>query len=169
MLSTLTSALIWCACTWAYGWLFSWSEWVPGVNLVYLPHGLRVVLVILFAEAGAFGIVLGTALMGFELIRANPTLGLAHSLVAGAAVWLAAKFVIKPHDRLNPQLKVAGGMAAIDGRSLVLLALVSSVLNSSGHVLSWLMFDEQAKQLEVRFATMFGGDLLGAVRAGPAF
>ena len=98
VLFALVATLIWCGFTWAHHWLFSWSEWVPGVNLVYLPHGLRMILVILFAEAGALGIVLGTALMGLDLLRANPALGLSHSLVAGGAVWLAARLVIKRAD-----------------------------------------------------------------------
>jgi hypothetical protein len=54
-------------------------------------------------------------------------------------------------------------IACLDGRSLILLAFASSVLNASGHVLAWLLFDAEANQLEVRFATMFTGDLLGAL------
>ena len=80
ILFTLGTTLIWCGFTWAYGLLFAWSEWVPGVNLVYFPHGLRMILVILFAEAGALGIVFGTAIMGFDLLRINPTLGLPNAL-----------------------------------------------------------------------------------------
>jgi hypothetical protein len=37
ILFTLGTTLIWCGFTWAYGLLFAWSEWVPGVNLVYFP------------------------------------------------------------------------------------------------------------------------------------
>jgi hypothetical protein len=160
---TLVAALIWCGFAWTYHQLFAWAEWVPGINLVYFPHGLRMILVILFAEAGALGIVIGTIIGGLDLIRVNPALGLAHSLVAGAAVWLAARIVIKPSHEPSLLPQTAGGIAAIDGRSLVLLALVSSVLNSLGHVLGSLLFDTEAKQLEVRFATMFTGDLLGAL------
>ncbi len=160
---TLAATLIWCGFAWTYHQLFAWVEWVPGINLVYFPHGLRMILVILFAEAGALGIVIGTIIGGLDLIRVNPTLGLAHSVVAGAAVWLAARFVIKPSHEPSLLPQTAGGIAAIDGRSLVLLAFVSSVLNSLGHVLGSLLFDTEAKQLEVRFATMFTGDLLGAV------
>jgi hypothetical protein len=96
-------------------------------------------------------------------MRTNPVLGLAHSLVAGIAVWLAARFVIKPSPKSSLLPQTAGGIAAINGRNLVVLAFVSSVLNSSGHVLAWLLFDTEVKQLAVRFATMFTGDLLGAV------
>jgi hypothetical protein len=163
VLFALVATLIWCGFTWAHHWLFSWSEWVPGVNLVYLPHGLRMILVILFAEAGALGIVLGTALMGLDLLRANPALGLSHSLVAGGAVWLAARLVIKRADESTMLHQPAGGLTSIDGRTLIALAFASSVLNASGHVLAWRLFDIEAKQLELRFATMFTGDLLGAV------
>jgi len=163
VLFTIAAALIWYGFAWTYHQLFAWSEWVPGINIEYFSHGLRMILVIVFAEAGAVGIVLGTALIGIELMLTNPALGMAHSLVAGAAVWLAARFVIKPSHEPSLLPQTAGGIAAIDGRSLVLLAFVSSVLNSLGHVLGWLLFDTEAKQLEVRFATMFTGDLLGAV------
>ncbi len=163
VLFTLAATIVWCGFTLGYSWIFAWAEWVPGINLVYLPHGLRMILVILFAEAGAVGIVLGTVLIGIELVLTNPALGLAHSLVAGTAVWLAARFVIKPSPQSSLLPQTAGGIAAIDGRSLVVLAFVSSVLNSSGHVLGWMLFDAEAKQLDVRFATMFTGDLLGAV------
>ena len=160
---TLAAAVVWCGFAWTYRQLFAWSEWVPGINLVYFPHGLRMILVILFAEAGAVGIVLGSVIGGMDLMRTNPALGLAHSLVAGTAVWLAARIVIKPSPKSSLPPQTAGGIAAIDGRSLVLLSFASSVLNSLGHVLAWLLFDAEAKQLEVRFATMFTGDLLGAV------
>ena len=163
VLFTIAAALIWYGFAWTYHQLFAWSEWVPGINIEYFSHGLRMILVIVFAEAGAVGIVLGTALIGIELMLTNPALGMAHSLVAGAAVWLAARFVIKPSHEPSLLPQTAGGIAAIDGRSLVLLAFVSSVLNSLGHVLGWLLFDTEAKQMEVRFATMFTGDLLGAV------
>ena len=78
-------------------------------------------------------------------------------------MWLAARFVIKPSHQSSLLPQTAGGIGAIDGRSLVVLAFVSSVLNSLGHVAAWLLFDTEAKQLDVRFATMFTGDLLGAV------
>ena len=163
ILFTLGTTLIWCGFTWAYGLLFAWSEWVPGVNLVYFPHGLRMILVILFAEAGALGIVFGTAIMGFDLLRINPILGLAQCLVAGTAVWLAARLVISPSGKSIFFTQNKNYIACLDGRSLILLAFASSVLNASGHVLAWLLFDPEANRLEVRFATMFTGDLLGAL------
>ena len=92
VLFTIAATLVWCGFAWTYHQLFAWAEWVPGINIVYFPHGLRMILVILFAEAGALGIVIGSMIGGLDLIRVNPELGLAHSVAAGAAVWLAARF-----------------------------------------------------------------------------
>jgi hypothetical protein len=86
VLFTLAAAVVWWGFAGAYHQLFAWLEWVPGINIVYFPHGLRMILVILFAEAGAVGIVLGSMIGGMDLMRTNPALGLAHSLVAGFAV-----------------------------------------------------------------------------------
>jgi hypothetical protein len=39
-------------------WLFAWLEFAPGINWVYLPAGLRLLCPLLFAEAGAVGLLL---------------------------------------------------------------------------------------------------------------
>ena len=39
-------------------WLFARLEFVPGINWVYLPAGLRLLCPLLFAEAGAVGLLL---------------------------------------------------------------------------------------------------------------
>ena len=159
----LISALVWCGFIWIYQQAFDWSEWVPGVNIIYFPHGLRMILVILFQSAGAVGIVLGSAIMGADLIRANPALGLTQSAVAGLAVWLAARLVLTPSTEPSLLPQTVGGIAALNGRSLITLSVASAVFNASGHCLAWYLFDAEAKQFETRFATMFTGDLLGAV------
>ena len=159
----LISALVWCGFIWIYQQTFDWSEWVPGVNIIYFPHGLRMILVILFNSAGAVGIVLGTAIMGQALIQSNPALGLTQSAVAGFSVWLAARLVLKATSEPSLLPQTAGGIAALNGRSLITLAFGSAVFNASGHCLAWYLFDSETKQFAIRFATMFTGDLLGAV------
>ncbi|NBO05363.1 MAG: hypothetical protein EBV16_14470, partial [Betaproteobacteria bacterium] len=74
-----------------------------------------------------------------------------------------ATSVLKRSDRLSNRPQTSISAATLDGRSLMLLAFASSVLNASGHVLASRLFEAEADQFEVRFATMFTGDLLGAV------
>jgi hypothetical protein len=39
-------------------WLFARLEFIPGINWIYLPAGLRLLCPLLFAEAGAVGLLL---------------------------------------------------------------------------------------------------------------
>ena len=38
-------------------WMFRWLEFAPGINFVYLPAGMRLLCTLLFAEAGALGLL----------------------------------------------------------------------------------------------------------------
>lgn len=55
LLYVTISAVVWCAFVPLYAELFSWTEHISGVNWIYLPHGLRMILVLLFGVAGAVG------------------------------------------------------------------------------------------------------------------
>lgn len=49
-------------------WVFKWSEHIPGVAWVYLPAGMRMLCTLLFAGAGAVGLIivsLGVSLFYF--------------------------------------------------------------------------------------------------------
>ncbi|MEG0199846.1 MAG: hypothetical protein RR718_03770, partial [Comamonas sp.] len=41
-------------------WLFSSLKFVTGINYIYLPAGMRLVCTLLFAEAGAVGLLLAS-------------------------------------------------------------------------------------------------------------
>jgi hypothetical protein len=106
VLFTLAAPVDWWGFVWTYHPLLAWAEWVPAINIVYFPHGLRIILVILFAAACALGIGIGSMICGLDLIRVNPVLGLAHSVTPGVAMWLAARFVIKPSPKSSLPLRV---------------------------------------------------------------
>jgi len=166
VLYVLLAAAIWCGVVALYAPLFAWSEWVKGINLVYLPHGVRLVVVILFGLPGALGIGLGTAVMGWQEMEATRALWLTQSMIAGGAPWLALWIAVRLHLGGDPRPRLGrleSCFASNDGRSLLTFALTSAVLNSGGHVLAWLSFDPQADRFGTRFASMFVGDFFGAL------
>lgn len=55
LLFTAISALVWCLFVPLYAWVFSWTEYISGINWIYLPHGLRMMLVLMFGVSGALG------------------------------------------------------------------------------------------------------------------
>ena len=71
-LFTVIGAVLWLGFLPFYDWLFSWTEHVPGINWVYLPHGVRMMSVLLLGAAGALGFTLG-AVIYTQLIGYGPT------------------------------------------------------------------------------------------------
>ena len=65
------SALLWIGFVPIYHAAFAWTEFVPGANWVYLPHGLRMMLVLLFGLAGALGFTLGASLLAMTILSST--------------------------------------------------------------------------------------------------
>ena len=150
---------------------FDWTECVPGANWVYLPHGLRMLLVLLFGVAGALGFTLGAAILSMTLLTSTllPSTGIPAladvllALVPGLAAWLAAILTLKDWPGRYWVVPLAAGIAGLDGRRLILLAFVSAVLNAAGHAAVWGLFAFEPTPAEQRFIAMFVGDFLGAL------
>ncbi|HEU4853164.1 MAG TPA: hypothetical protein VFT37_13515, partial [Telluria sp.] len=69
--------------------LFRWLEFVPGINWIYLPAGVRLLCTLLFAEAGVAGLLLVSWLVNFFWFFPNdPVRAFAGGIVATAAPWL---------------------------------------------------------------------------------
>jgi hypothetical protein len=153
----IIGAIAWTAARWAYTYPFQWAEYVPGINLVYLPHGMSMVLVVLFGLSGGIGISIATALTGWAVIQANPELGWLQTLVAGSAAVVTRYIILGPFRSLEILL------TRLNGRALLTLALASSVISSAGHVLAWYWFDSEATDLAMRFFNMSVGNFFGAL------
>lgn len=163
---TAISALLWLGFVPLYYAAFAWTEFVPGANWIYLPHGLRMMLVLLFGLAGAVGFTLGAAILGSTLLLVpGPSLSfdLALAIVPGLAAWLAAGLTLKDWPGRYLTVPLAAGRVGIDGRSLILLALVSALLNATGHAAVWGILTLESTPPMQRFVAMFVGDFLGAL------
>lgn len=160
------SALAWCVFVPLYAKLFSWTEYMSGINWIYLPHGLRMMLVLLFGVAGAIGFSIGAQVLrwlNLDGLAFDPVLHLPLAFVPGIAAYVAAWLTVKNWPGRKLMLGIGEGVPAIDGRRLILLALASAVLNSGGHVMVRLIFQGEAQHLDLQFLTMFIGDVLGAI------
>jgi hypothetical protein len=160
------SAAAWCLFVPLFVLLFSWTEYVSGMNWLYLPHGLRMMLVLLFGVPGALGFSLGAqALRWAELdgITANPLLNSPLAIVPAIAAYGAALLTLRawPGKGLLP--RIGKGIPAIDGRRLILLAFVSAILNSAGHAAVRMTFGNEKIPIEDDFLIMLVGDFFGAL------
>ena len=154
---TIVGAIVWSSFRWAYSFTFQWSEYVPGINFVYLPHGLSMILVVLFGFAGGLGVSIATAITGWAVIQANPELGWCQTAVAGLAAYASSYLV------LGPVRHIAELSERLNGRALIMIAVSSSITSSAGHVFAWYWFDAEAVGLTSRFINMTIGDFFGAM------
>lgn len=138
------------------GWLFSFTEHIPGVNWFYLPSGLRVLLVMVAGAFGATGIFLATIvidLMHMPDIRGSMMLAtaLASGFGAWVALWLLRRIGV-----------ISEGLTGLTTVALLQFALLFSIFNALFHQTVWLISNRSGSLFMVDVWPMFVGDLLGA-------
>lgn len=138
------------------GWLFSFTEHIPGVNWFYLPSGLRVLLVMVAGAFGATGIFLATIvidLMHMPDIRGS--MMLATALASGFGAWVALCL-------LRWKCVISEGLTGLTTVALLQFALLFSIFNALFHQTVWLLSNRSGSLFMVDIWPMFVGDLLGA-------
>lgn len=136
-------------------WLFRSFEFGPGINLIYLPAGARLLCVLLFAETGAVGLLVVSWLINFlVLFPDEPVRALAGGIVAAVAPYLAY-LADRRLFGLRPSL------ANLSSRRLLACVLFYSIASP---VLHHLWFALHGDPLSLRgLAAMSVGDCLGAL------
>jgi hypothetical protein len=136
--------------------IFKALEFGPGINWIYLPAGVRLLALLLFAEAGAVGILLASWIVCFFWLFPDDYLrSFAGGILAAAAPYLCyrgaqAWFGIKP------------SLANLTPRRLLLCALAYSIASPLLHHIWFALHGDQV-DLVRGFAVMFAGDLAGTL------
>lgn len=151
------SALLYATLFYINSWLASDLTFSLGVNWIYLPAGLRLLLTLIFGLPGAFGIALTSFLISYfgEFPQELATcIGI--GLISGFAPYLARFFVLT-NIRLSPDLSDLSLPKLIS--CILIYALLSSGLHQWWFAVRGL---EQAGSVN-HFFVMFIGDVLGTL------
>ena len=136
-------------------WLFRWLEFAPGINAVYLPAGMRLLCTLLFAEAGAIGLLAISWYVSFTIFFPGqferPFMG---GIIAAAAPYLVYRGA-RHFYGLEPAL------GNLTPRRLLALILAYSVASPLLHHLYFALHG--GEDLLRGFLVMFIGDLVGTV------
>jgi hypothetical protein len=137
-------------------WLFSWGNHSPGIDMVYLPAGVRLLLVLRFRVWAAIGIALATPIPALFEFGTQPGLQVVvHALINGFALWLTVEICARLF-RIQP------GKIIYPLKDLLILTLVVSIALPIAFNLEYLLF---AVRTTDRFLTdvavMSLGDLMG--------
>lgn len=163
-LSIETQALIALVCGIVYfyafqlnAFFFEWSEFARGVNWLFIPSGLRLLFVLVLAETGALGIMLGTAAVNYAFGAPDDghAFNLITALISGGSPYLA-RFIAIHHFQLNTQLD--GLTAKSFFKISVLFALTSSLLHQV-----WFSWTGKTDNLIANTLVMAIGDWCGTV------
>ena len=136
-------------------WIFGSLEFVRGVNWIYLPAGMRLLCTLLFAEAGALGLLLISLPVCYfyffptDLPRA----------VAGGIVAALAPYAVYRMARRCMGLRKS--LANLTGPRLLLLAVLYALANAALHQVMALLIG-RGLHLD-RTLVMLLGDLCGTL------
>lgn len=136
--------------------LFAKLEFAPGINWVYLPAGVRLLCTLLFAEAGALGLLLVSWFVSFVYFFPNDSMrafvGGILATVAPYGVYRVARF----------QFGLQASLANLSTGRLLACALAFSLASPLLHHL-WFAFHEGRTDLFSGFLAMAVGDLAGTL------
>lgn len=125
-------------------------------SFVYLPHGLRVIVVYIFGSSSFIGLLFAHIITGVNEINDVNFFILTAALFSTISPFAAVYFVFK---KFKIQLK------EIKLNNILTIAIISAILNSFFSVSTRLLFDfYQTKQVfSFQFFQFFIGDILGVL------
>lgn len=158
ILLVLTSAALWIASGAANTYLMSFSGFAQGIDLIYLPAGFRLLIVLLFGVWGALGIFLANPfLYQAEFGSGSAIQVIVNSLICGFAPFFTVKAFCRAAD-------IEASLLQLKPIHLPLLALavsvVTPVLLNVNFVVAGL---KPMNAFMVNVAAMAAGDFLGCL------
>lgn len=136
-------------------WLFRRLEFAPGINFIYLPAGMRLLCTLLFAEAGAIGLLIVSWGVSFFVFFPGqferPFWG---GILAALAPYLVYRGACRAYG-------LEASLANLTPRRLLVLVLAYSIASPLLHHVYFALNGQE--QLVAGFVAMFVGDLAGTL------
>ena len=134
--------------------LFTRLEFAPGINMIYLPAGVRLLSVLLFAEAGAIGLLLASwYVCFFHFFPDDPLRSSVGGFLSALAPYLAYRALLASG--------IGASLRGMSGQRLFCFALLFSVMSPAMHHAWFALMGGQ--DLWRGFIVMFTGDLTGTL------
>jgi len=134
--------------------LFTRLEFAPGINMIYLPAGVRLLSVLLFAEAGAIGLLLASwYVCFFHFFPDDPLRSSVGGFLSALAPYLAYRALLASG--------IGASLRGMSGRRLFCFTLLFSVMSPAMHHAWFALMGGQ--DLWKGFIVMFTGDLAGTL------
>ncbi|MBV8250289.1 MAG: hypothetical protein JO200_17805 [Comamonas sp.] len=136
-------------------WMFASLIFTQGANWIYLPAGVRLLCTLLFAEAGAAGLLIGAWLTGFFYFFPGDW----WRSFSGAIVATLAPYGM--YCAARRYMGLNRSLVSLTPKRLLWLGLIYALANGSAYQV-WLVFRGQGMDLE-RFLVTIWGDFSGTL------
>lgn len=136
--------------------LFASLAFSEGVAWIFLPSGLRLLLVVVFAGAGAVGISLASIAISLSwFFGDDPLTAVVAGLISGLAPWLARRVSFS-------LLRVREDLAGLHGGALLKMTALFALVSSTLHQV-WYVARGHSPGFPQGVFAMAVGDFLGAL------
>ncbi|TCF96477.1 hypothetical protein BZM26_37490 [Paraburkholderia strydomiana] len=153
--SVIGTAVVFILSLWINQEIFTRSEFVRGVNWIYLPSGVRLLSTLLLGGDGAIGLLVASWLVDFfYFFPHDPTRSFAGGVIATVAPYAVYRLALEHYD-------LRASLTNLTPKRLLILALAYSIANPLLHHI-WFALQGDAENLAERFFAMFVGDFAGA-------
>lgn len=135
--------------------LFARFEFAAGISWIYLPAGVRLLCTLLFAEAGALGILFASWFICFFYFFPDDSIrSFAGGILAALAPWLTYRLLIAG--------RISSSLAGLGPWRLLGCALAFSIASPALHHF-WFALQGQREGLLGSFLVMASGDFVGTL------
>ena len=137
-------------------WLFKYAEFMPGINWIYLPAGIRLLATLLFGGAGALGLLIVSWLVSFLYLFPDDFM---RAFVGGIVATIAPYGVYKLAQHA---FGLQSSLVNLTPGRLLICIVACSLANPLLHHL-WFVLHNPPQPLFHSFMVMFVGDLNGTL------
>jgi hypothetical protein len=150
------TAVVFIVSLWLNQEIFTHTEFVRGVNWVYLPSGVRLLSTLLLGGDGAIGLLVASWLVDFfYFFPHDPVRAFAGGIIATVAPYAVYRLALERYG-------LRASLANLTAKRLLILAVAYSVANPLLHHI-WFFLQGDTQNIVNRFFAMFVGDLTGAL------
>ena len=154
--SVVGTAIVFIFSLWANEQIFTRSEFVRGVNWIYLPAGIRLLSTLLLGGDGAVGLLIASWLVNFFYFFPNDPI---RSIVGGIIATIAPYAVYRVAQEIYG---LRASLTNLTAKRLLVLVLAYSIASPLLHHI-WFFLSGDTQHIVNRFFAMFVGDLSGTL------